>query len=438
MKTFKNIFNGLIALAFAAFSVSCAKQDYPDRFTLADGVPTVHFVRYSNSDEYIEQAYMDEVVCLVGDNLCSVAEVWFNDIQAVLNTSYITDHTLLVSTPKTQATVQTDLIYLVNAAKDTVKFPFKVLPPSPEVKSMSCEYAPVGSVVKIYGEYFIDLEYVEFQGSDARVDAANLQYKADEITLTIPDGATAGQIKVKTASGLSGSPFHYMDKRGIMFTFDEGLKPNGWNPADIISSPEDGISGNYIQFGDGMTKELAGDGGSWSEGSGGYSMPYWPGSWNTPENYSDAPRLYDVVDFTNFANMAVKFEMKVSADTPWTSNAMQLIFAPVTAVTLGNAGPDIYGVEVPGANNTYFHEDLDLPRGYYTPWAATGSFDTASEWITVTVPFSEFTYGWDGAASTGKLGPDSFASLLIFFHGGAGTSCKPIIKVDNIRAVPIK
>ena len=381
---------------------------------------------------------MDEVVCLVGDNLCSVAEVWFNDIQSVLNTSYITDHTLLVSTPKTQATVQSDLIYLVTASKDTVTFPFKVLPPSPVIKSMSCEYAPVGSKVSIYGDYFIDVEYVEFQGTDARVNAADLEYAANRITLTIPAGATAGQVKVKTASGLSGSPFHYMDKRGMLFNFDEGLKPNGWNPADIKASPADGISGNYIQFGDGSTKELSGDGGSWSEGSGGYSMPYWPGSWNTPENYADAPRLTDVVDFTNFANMAIKFEMKISADTPWMSNAMQIIFAPVTAVTLGNAGPDIYGVEVPGANNTYFHESLDLPRGYYTPWAFTGSFDTGDEWITVTVPFSEFTYGWDGAVSANQLGPNSFASLLIFFHGGAGTSCKPIIKVDNIRAVPIK
>lgn len=438
MKTIKNIFAGLLVAALASSAVSCAKQDYPDRFVLADGIPTVHFVRYTNSDEYIEQAYMDEVVCLVGDNLCSVAEVWFNDIQAVLNTSYITDHTLLVSTPKTQATVQTDLIYLVNAAKDTVKFPFKVLPPSPEVKSMSCEYAPAGSVVKIYGNYFIDVEYVEFQGADARVNAANLQYTASEITLTIPAGATAGQVKVKTASGLSGSSFHYLDTRGMLFTFDGGLSANGWNPATVVTSPADGISGNYIQFGDGSTKELSGDGGTWSEGAGGYSMPYWPGSWNTPENYADAPRLFDVVDFTNFSNMGIKFEMKISPDTPWQSNAMQILFASVTAVTLGSAGPDIYGVEVAGANNTYFHEGLDLPRGYYTPWAATGSFDTADEWITVTIPFSEFAYGWEGAASSGKLGPDSFASLLIFFHGGAGTTCHPIIKVDNIRAVPVK
>mgnify|MGYP003311025823 CR=1 FL=1 len=136
--------------------------------------------------------------------------------------------------------------------------------------------------------------------------------------------------------------------------------------------------------------------------------------------------------------MAFKFEMKISPDTPWKSNAMQIIPAPVTAVTLGNAGTDIYGVTVAGANNTYYHEGLDLPRGFYQPWKETGSFDTGDEWITVTVPISEFTYGWEGAAAAGQLNPDSFASLLIFFHCGAGADCNPIIKVDNIRAVPVK
>ena len=90
-----------------------------------------------------------------------------------------------------------------------------------------------------------------------------------------------------------------------------------------------------------------------------------------------------------------------------------------------------------GANNSYFQDDV-LPRGFYRPWSDTGSFDTGDEWITVTVPFSNFTYGFSGAQATGTLTANDFASLNIFVVGGGldGTECTPIIRIDNIRAVP--
>ena len=45
-----------------------------------------------------------------------------------------------------------------------------------------------------------------------------------------------------------------------------------------------------------------------------------------------------------------------------------------------------------------------------------------------------------GVAATGLLSEKSFAGLEFFVMGGGitGKSCKPIIKIDNIRAVAIK
>ena len=80
---------------------SCQKMDYPDRFTATEGLPSVDYVRYAAQDVFISQAFMDEVLCVVGDNLRSVHDVLFNDQKAILNTSYITDHTLIVSVPST-------------------------------------------------------------------------------------------------------------------------------------------------------------------------------------------------------------------------------------------------------------------------------------------------------------------------------------------------
>jgi hypothetical protein len=81
-----------------------------------------------------------------------------------------------------------------------------------------------------------------------------------------------------------------------------------------------------------------------------------------------------------------------------------------------------------------------LPRGIYRPWEATGSFDTADEWVTVTIPISEFKYGMSGGSATGSLKASDFTSLTIFVVGGGitGKECNPVIKIDNIRAVPNK
>ena len=95
-------------------------------------------------------------------------------------------------------------------------------------------------------------------------------------------------------------------------------------------------------------------------------------------------------------------------------------------------------------NNTYIHTSadggLDLPRALYNPWKDTGSFDTGDEWITVTVPYANFIYGSDGTPATGSLSASDFTSLTIFVWSGGltGTECHPIIKIDNIRAVPVK
>ena len=63
------------------------------------------------------------------------------------------------------------------------------------------------------------------------------------------------------------------------------------------------------------------------------------------------------------------------------------------------------------------------------------------KWVTVTVPISNFTLDRLGAAAESvPSSPGDFASLTFFVVGGGvnGTECTPIIKLDNIRAVPNK
>ena len=440
MKSTIKYFGALLSAALVVAGISsCKNLDYPDRYQVAEGEPTIDFVRYADSDEMIEEAFMSDVVCLVGDNLRSIVELWFNDQQAILNTSYITDHTLLVSVPKTQAVEKTDMIYMYNSIGRKYSYPFKVLPPEPEVKAMDREWAEPGETVNITGDYFIDLISVTFKNADP-ILAENLTYTSSKITLTVPEGAMSGPVQVATASGTVNSVFHYKDQRGMLFDFDglTGLGNHGWHNM-TIASDEWSLSGNYLQLGNGSAS-LSGDGGDWDDSN--FSFEYWPGNWEDPETFTakDGLRLTDVVDFSDWTNLALKFEICIPDSNPWKGTPMQIVFAPVTAVSYGSTGVlDIYGNELGGCNNTYFHdEDLSIPRALYQPWKETGSFSTGGKWMTVSLPIAdEFVWFWDGSTATGKLGADSFTSLLMMVAAGDGSGAEstPIIKIDNIRVV---
>ena len=114
-----------MAISVGFLAVSC--EDQPDAFVPTEGVPSVDFIRYADKDVVIDAAFMQEVICIVGQNLRSINQLWFNDQQAVLNTSFMTENTLVVSVPRELPKVQTDKIYMITAAKDTVTYDFKVM-----------------------------------------------------------------------------------------------------------------------------------------------------------------------------------------------------------------------------------------------------------------------------------------------------------------------
>ena len=435
MKAMNKYIGVLVGLAFLS---SCTSIDYPDRYKETTGVPTVHFVRYADKDVVITQAAMEETICIVGENLTSIHDIYFNDQPAILNTSFITAHTLMVQVPKNLPTVQDDKMHLVTRDSSVVLYDFKVLPPVPKVEAMSCEWAKPGERVTISGNYLFAPLTVQFPGADP-IEVSTSTPDAFEVV--IPEGVQPGKVKVTTASGTSQSVFMYKDTRGMIFDFDgmTGLDNHGWNGHSSRDDDGTGISGRFFQFGDGV-KELDG---SWEESQ--FSFVYWPGSWNEPENYMDGtwytPRICDIVDFTGWKNMALKFEMCIPSENPWSNTPMMIVFGGVDLISFGATTTDIYGNACAGQNNTYMNAN-EAPRAFYMPWALTGSYDTGGRWITVTIPLSEVNLGWDGTAVTKEVNADSFSSCWFFICNGGldlpEAKCTPIIKIDNVRAVPYK
>lgn len=422
----------LVAAVALGFS-SC--EDYPDEFKLADGVPTVHGIKYADSDVLIQEAYMSEIITILGENLCSIHQMYFNDQKALLNTSYMTENAIVLAVPGTIPVTKTDKIYMITQAKDTVVYDFSVLVPGPVLKSMSCEYQPAGTEVTVYGDFFVEPLTLEFAD-----DVPVTEFKSiskTEMTFVIPEGAPAGSLKVTTEYGKASSAFHYMDKRGLITDFDgpknasstHGVVPQGWNIKATYSA-EDGVDGQYVQLG---PSTLSADG-AWNEE---LKLPFWCGNWSgDPMSITTGPGvpICNIIDFSNFQNMGIKFELCIPKENPWSAGAMQIVFT--NAQRCAN---DTW------QNNKYIHTStdggLDLCRGFYRPWEQTGEFHTDGKWITVTVPFAEFTYNADGTQGKVPLQkPEDFASLIIWpWSGGLnGTECTPIFRIDNIRAVPVK
>lgn len=425
----KRIFKSLFLFSAVALtaSVFTGCKDEPDKYEITGGTPTIRYIRPVNvesADSLLTGAYMDNNICIVGENLRSITKMLFNDQEAKLVPSLITNNTLIVTVPGQIPGEVFNKIFMINNSNDTTTYDFKVLVPGPTINNMNNEWAKSGEQATIYGNYFVDDPNtpltLTINGTKIDLD----EFDISHLTFTIPDGLEEGPIEVSTVYGKKKAKFNYHDTTGMLFndfgTYDAGEKStgltnHGWHAQKIVSD-ENSLDGSYLQLGDVDIED-----GTWADSN--VSFEYWPGDWDGTFTGVNS-RLSDMVSFADFANMALKFEVNIPSSNPWTNLSMQCIFSGDAQVTL------------PTANNTFFN-GTDYPRGLWTPWSKTGSYDTGGKWTTVTLPLSTFKYKNDGTPSGTPLTADCFSGLTLFIWSGvtSGTTCHPIIRIDNIRAV---
>ena len=424
-RIFKSLF--LFSAVVLTASVFTGCKDEPDKYEISGGTPTIRYIRPVNvesADSLLTGAYMDNNICIVGENLRSITKMLFNDQEAKLVPSLITDNTLIVTVPSQIPGEVFNKIFMINNSNDTTTYDFKVLVPGPTINNMSNEWAKGGEQATIYGNYFVDDPNtpLTLTINGTKVDIE--EFDISHLTFTVPDGLEEGPIEVSTVYGKKKAKFNYHDTTGMLFndfgTYDAGEKStgltnHGWHAQQIVSD-ENSLDGSYLLLGDVDIED-----GTWADSD--VSFEYWPGDWDGTFTGVNS-RLSDLVSFADFANMALKFEVNIPSSNPWTNLSMQCIFSGDAQVTL------------PTANNTFFN-GTDYPRGLWTPWSKTGSYDTGGKWTTVTLPLSTFKYKNDGTPAGTPLTADCFTGLTLFIWSGvtSGTTCHPIIRIDNIRAV---
>lgn len=417
-----------------------ACEDQPDKYEIADGVPTLKYVRSplpEEADSLLVGAYLGNTVCLVGDNLRSIYELYFNDQKATLNTSYMTDHTILVDIPKNIPEEVTNKIYMVTKSGAKVDFDFNVMVPAPVVSSMSCEYAPAGSEAVLYGDYFVDDPNVPLTISmpgDITVEGEQItSITKTAVKFIVPEGAMQGNIRVKSIYGTGQSIFQYKDTRNILFDWDgnyEGALAagNSWNgdnekKGQILASVPS-VDRKYMVMGPATLS-----GGQWQT-PGEYLMMYWPDP-NATEGcvpLYNLPQFKEMLEDYKIEELALKFEVYIPTSNPWMAEGMQIQFTSLDEVSMENQ------------NHDYVYGEGKEPRGVWVPWEETGSYDTGDQWVTVTLKMSEFNKQISGVVSETELTKEKLAGLSIFLRGGGvdGKECEPIICIDNIRVVPVE
>ncbi len=425
----KRLFNSLFLLSALALTtvVFTGCKDEPDKYEVSGGTPTIRYIRpvgIDGADSLLVGAYMDNNICIVGENLRSIVKMLFNDQEAKLVPSLITDNTMIVTVPGQIPGEVFNKIFMINNSNDTTTYDFKVLVPGPTINNMNNEWAKPGEKAIIYGNYFVNDPNIPLtltiNGTNIPID----DFSISQISFTVPGGLTEGPIEISTVYGKVKAKFNYHDTRGILFNdwgnYDAGEKStgltnHGWHAQQILSD-EHSLDGSYLMLGDCDLED-----GTWADAKA--SFEYWPGDWDGTFVGVNS-RLSDLVSFADFENMALKFEVSIPSSNPWTNLSMQVIFSGDEQVTL------------PTANNKFFN-GTDYPRALWTPWRATGSYDTNDEWVTVTLPITTFKYKNDGTPAGTPLTAKNFTGLTLFIWSGvtSGTTCHPIIRIDNVRAV---
>lgn len=400
----------LLLIAFFAVITLPSCEDYPDEYVVTTGSPQVSYVRLPDvekSDSLLTHAFMGTMITIIGENLTSIKELWFNDQRAVLNTSLITSTAFIVTVPSNIPSTVTNLMYFVTSSGDTVTYDFGVDVPGPIVSSMKCEQVAEGEIATIYGDFFLDdpnipLEVI-FPGNIKATNIVSIEKTV--ISVEVPAGAQRGQMNIKSLYGSGRSGFWFRDNRGLILDWDNTNADGGWRSGSLSSTNPDGIDGNYVRF-TGSLSATAGE--DWTEDA--FSFNLWGSANGRPEGDLFSIELDKAV---------IKFEINVVQ--AWSSCAMQLIFTPWSL-----------------SDTNGYIADGTTPRALWIPWKSTGSY-TTDGWETITIPLSDFKYSHDGGllemADAGNYGGLTF----FIFHGGEqanGTACTPEICIDNIRVVP--
>lgn len=397
MKYIINLCLPLVLLGIAL--AGCEKEE----LSVQDGEPVIYYIRTTNpetSDSLLVGSFMGSLVAIVGDNLGTTREAWFNDQQARLNPAYITDKTIIVNVPSTVPSEVTNKLRLVFADGSELLHDFSVNVPAPIITGTKSEYVPAGGTMVLEGDFFFEPKVI-FPG-DVEGDITSLD--KTRIEVTVPAGAEPGPVVVRTNFGKATSPFLFRDDRNVLLNFDDRLHETWTAPIARADQnpPLPPVDGNYAYFKNDKF-------GAW-QWINDMTMQYW------------APRGRGNVPVASGPIQDLVFKFEANVPIPWHEVRMEIILTNY--------------VEGDGRSNP------DAVHARWRPWLQGGKkvpYKTDG-WETISIPLTEFKFGPDdgesdlnGTRSITDLSKLTNVVMMIF---GPADGTNPIfVAIDNVRIV---
>ncbi len=418
MKFFRYIKFVLIpCMAIGTFLLTSCEDDDGMNIEDPNGPASISYVRVTApdaSDSLIVKAELGATIVIMGNNLGGTREVWFNDQQAEINPTWVTNMNIFVTVPQKAPVNVTDKLYLVDKNGNTLEHDFVIVIPAPEVYSARNEWPQEGEELVIHGDYFFDVVpvVVKFTGG---VEEEAVVLSQNQLEVSVPDGAVEGPVTVITNFGQATSTFHLWDSRNIVLNFDD-LVANGWR-IGLEENTDNPIDGNYMVFrGDIAANQR--DEGPGAPGRSPLLFEYWGGK--DPNRNENFYPFYP----NSYRDYVLKFEAKVNN---WYGGYLNLCLAP----------PDHTD-----SNQEIWSNSINA-RAIWGPWSETGEeYSTNGQWITVVIPLSDFHY-FMGTDATGvvytpnqkfvETAAGSFSAWLLGSPENIGNAVE--FYIDNIRFV---
>lgn len=377
----------VVLLAIAGFSLlnltSCEnEEDY--------GIPVITGVRITDpaqADSLFDEGEFGQMVVLLGKNLSSTQEIYFNGEEAWFRSTLATNTSVICRIPSVFPKEITNQIRLVSLGGETT-FNFTVEVPAPIVQSINNHMAPAGGDLEITGRYFANVDSVVLGDKLALISSIT----TEKIVVKVPEGLTPGPIKVYAVAGVGISSFNFQDPGYKIINFDDTGKC--WGDMPVVDASTNPVpsptAGNYAR----VTATGIG-----------------PSSWWNNEWVFASCGPFPEVTTGNTSDYVLRFE--INCLEPWERGW--------------------YELKIAESGGEYFYR--------YTPYqigADVVPFKT-SGWITIDIPLSEFKAKVDGSP-TGAVLPNAVGAGDLYFafqNPDGGTVAKLDICFDNIRLIKI-
>ncbi|WP_210463669.1 MULTISPECIES: glycan-binding surface protein [Rufibacter] len=375
-----------VALVMTGTFTSCSEDDdLPN-----GGKPMISYVRVTRpaaSDSLVVKAGQGQMIAIIGENLQDVRELWINDREAALQSTFITSTSIITRVPSDIPTEITNKMRLIFANGEVLEHDFTVDISEPLPTYMESEFVNAGEVATIRGSFFYEPVHVFFTGANgAQVEGEVVDVLPNEIQVRVPADAQPGPLTIKSNFGETETSFWFRDNRNIIADYEDTDFGGWWHGPTYITSGGSGIdpiSGKFLR----IDKENTG---GWFEA--------WVGEGTVKEKTKNIP----ADAFANPGNYVLKFEMNTVS--PLAYNGIRIMFS-------SNGGPG----------------NRDLAT--YT-WAA--NIDTKNKWQTVTIPFKDIHEANNKNGNTFTYNASGYA--VSFHFVGPGTKAQ--FAMDNVRVVP--